>query len=121
MLTIEMTNLIDLVSEQHFQDLRNDNTVIVIDCWAEWCGPCKRIAPEFQKLSQKFSNNPDIKFVKHNVDNDFPNLPHSDDIEYIPTFFIYSKDTNRYRKFNGQEFRKMENLIKLIDEKLLEK
>tara|TARA_B100000401_G_scaffold344938_1_gene242879 strand:+ start:4105 stop:4455 length:351 start_codon:yes stop_codon:yes gene_type:complete len=116
-----MTNLVDLESDKHFDQLRNDNTVLIFDCWANWCGPCKKIAPEFKKLSEKFAHNQHIKFVKHNVDNDFPQIPHSNDIEYIPTFFVYSKDTKRYRKFKANEFNNMKNLISLIDQKLLQK
>jgi thioredoxin 1 len=42
------------------------NKICCIDFWAEWCGPCKRIAPFFEICSEKF---PSISFAKINVDN----------------------------------------------------
>lgn len=113
-----MSNIINLESDIHFNTLRNEYTILVIDCWAEWCVPCKRISPRFEKLSETYSHNKNIVFIKHNIDNNFTYLPHVDDIEHIPMFFIYSNDTNRYRKFSGSDFDKMENLIKLINDKI---
>jgi thioredoxin 1 len=60
---------------------------VVIDFFAQWCGPCKRIAPLFEELSTKF---PSITFLKVDVD-EAEGLSNQFSVESLPTF-IYLKD-----------------------------
>ena len=48
-----------------YEELIN-NTNVIIDMYADWCGPCKRIAPDFEKLSNEYLH---IEFAKLNVDD----------------------------------------------------
>ncbi|CAL1712895.1 unnamed protein product [Somion occarium] len=48
-----------------FKEIISGDKVVIIDFWAEWCGPCKQISPIFEKLSADF---PNLAFYKVNVD-----------------------------------------------------
>lgn len=69
---------------------------VVIDFYADWCGPCKRVAPVFVELSEKF---PDIVFLKVNVD-DSEEIATAFEITALPTFVFINKG-NIYKKIEG--------------------
>ncbi len=50
-----------------FETFVQENPMIVLDFWAEWCGPCKMFAPIFEKVSE---NHPDVAFAKVNVEEE---------------------------------------------------
>jgi len=55
---------IDLTTE-NFNETLDNNEIVIIDFWAEWCGPCKQFAPIFEKASEDF---PDVTFAKVNTE-----------------------------------------------------
>ena len=63
----------------------NFDGVSIVDFWAEWCGPCKMIAPIFEDVANELTN---AKFVKVNVD-ECPNLAGNYQIANIPTLLIF--------------------------------
>ena len=60
---------------------------VVIDLWAEWCGPCKIFAPVYEKVSKAYSY--DMHFHKLNVD-DNPELADKYGIKSIPTVLVFN-------------------------------
>jgi thioredoxin 1 len=56
-----------------------------VDFWAEWCGPCRALAPTFEKLAAAFGD--EITFAKANVDQ-VPELANRYNIQAIPTLLL---------------------------------
>jgi thioredoxin 1 len=79
---------IKVATDSTFEDvvLKNDKPVVV-DFWAAWCGPCKLVAPEMEKLAAKYEGAIDI--VKVDVDAN-PGLSRSFNIMSIPTIAFFA-------------------------------
>lgn len=58
-----------VTSASHFSQLLSQATYTVVDFYADWCGPCKAIAPVFQSLAEKESKPGKLQFVKVDVDS----------------------------------------------------
>lgn len=61
------------------------NGVVIIDFWANWCGPCRALAPVLEQLAEQF---PAVKFGKVNVD-EYGDLAVSFDVSSIPNICIF--------------------------------
>lgn len=59
---------------------------VFVDFWAEWCGPCKKMEPVVEELSEEFKD--DVKFFKLNVDEN-PSIAAEYGVRGIPTFFLF--------------------------------
>jgi thioredoxin 1 len=69
--------------------LRQDKKPILVDFWAEWCGPCRMIAPAIEELSQQF--NAEMDFFKLNVDEN-PKTAEKFGIMSIPSLMIFNHE-----------------------------
>jgi thioredoxin 1 len=75
------------VTDQNFESevLKSDKPVVV-DFWAEWCGPCKAMSPIVDQVAQEMGGA--VKVVKINIDEN-PNVPTRYGIRGIPTFMVF--------------------------------
>lgn len=82
-----MSDPIIHVSDSDFeQEVLNSDTPVLVDYWAEWCGPCKMIGPVLKELAPQFEGK--VKFAKLNIDEN-PNTPPKFGIRSIPTLMLF--------------------------------
>ena len=75
------------VTEQNFDEIIQKSKVpVLIDFWAEWCGPCKMLTPVIEELAAEYGEA--VKIAKVNVDQQ-PNLAARYGIRSIPTIIIF--------------------------------
>lgn len=72
------------VGEETFADTVRDNDIVLVDFWADWCGPCKMFAPVYDKASQTHG---DLVFAKVDTEAQ-PELAAAFQIQSIPTLMI---------------------------------
>jgi thioredoxin 1 len=67
-------------------EVKNSDIPVVVDFWAEWCGPCKQIGPSLEELSEEFEGK--VKIVKVDVDSN-PASAAAVGVRGIPALFIF--------------------------------
>lgn len=73
------------LSEENFEETINNNDFVIVDFWAQWCGPCKSFAPTYDKISEEF---PDVVFGKVNTEEQQGIAGHFQ-IRSIPTLMMF--------------------------------
>ena len=86
-----MTNaIIHLTADQFEEKVIQSNIPVLVDYWADWCGPCKMIAPVLESLATEYEGK--LKIAKLNIDEN-PKTPQKYSVRGIPTLMIF-KDGN---------------------------
>ncbi len=80
------------LTKETFEQTIVDNDMVVVDFWAEWCGPCKMFAPVYEKVSEQY---PDAVFAKVDTE-DQPELAQYFGIRSIPTLMIFREQIGIY-------------------------
>ncbi|MDA5557352.1 thioredoxin [Shimia sp. MMG029] len=68
------------------EEVKNADVPVVVDFWAEWCGPCKQIGPALEELSAEYDGK--VKIAKVDVDSN-PNAAAALGVRGIPALFIF--------------------------------
>lgn len=100
------------VTSKDFESTVTENDIVLVDFWAEWCGPCRQFGPIFEKASEE---NPDIVFAKVDTDAE-QDLAHAAQITSIPTLMAFRDGIAIYKQPGALPAPTLADLIKQIRE-----
>ncbi|HSE97260.1 MAG TPA: thioredoxin [Blastocatellia bacterium] len=102
----------DVTDDSFEQDVLKSGHPVLVDFWAEWCTPCRALAPTVEAVAQKYDGKASV--VKINVD-DNPVVPQRYGIKGIPTLILFKGGTEADRVVGATS---KENISRMIDRAL---
>jgi thioredoxin 1 len=102
------------IDANSFEDTITSNDIVLVDFWADWCGPCKRFAPIYERTSEE---NSDIVFAKLDTDAN-PALSGQLGIEGIPTLMAFREGVlvfNQAGALPGPALKQVVDAVKALD------
>jgi len=105
-----MNSLVLNIQSQDFDEhLANNSGIMLLDVWAEWCGPCRQLAPILDEISVEYENK--IKIIKLNADEN-EELANQLNIRGLPTILIFLQ-TNEIERIVG--FTSKKHLVQSLE------
>ena len=106
---------IDITSET-FEETIENNDIVIVDFWAEWCGPCKSFSPIYEDISEKHN---DIVFGKIDTESQQELAGHFQ-IRSIPTLMIFREQVVLFSQpgmLNSEQLQDVISKVKALDMK----
>ena len=100
------------IKDENFRDTYQNNDVVILDFWAEWCGPCHQFAPIFEELSNEYS---DVVFGKVNTEEE-QKLAAYFGIRSIPTTLIIRDGLELFRHSGVLDAESLKGVIKQVQD-----
>ncbi len=100
------------ITEQTFEGIIKSNDIVIIDFWAEWCGPCKSFAPTYEAVSEKYE---DIVFGKVDTEAEQALGSHFQ-IRSIPTLMIFREEIVLFSQAGALQASQLEDVIGKVKE-----
>ena len=87
---------VQLINKNNFEEIKNSDKLVLLDFYADWCGPCRMVAPILHEIAEE---RPDVIVGKINVDDE-PGLAEAFGVYSIPTLVVM-KDGKVLRQTSG--------------------
>jgi thioredoxin len=107
-----MSQTINIDSPSHFTTILNSNRIVVVDFYADWCGPCKAIAPIYEQLSSQLSRPGTLAFTKVNTDSQ-KQIAQTYNITAMPTFMVF-KSGRESKRIKGADVKALDAAVKQL-------
>ena len=107
-----MSQTIHVNSPEHFTQILSSNRITVVDFYADWCGPCKAIAPIYEQLSSQLSRPGTLAFTKVNVDTQ-KQIAQTYNITAMPTFMVF-KSGRESKRIKGADMKALDAAVKQL-------
>jgi thioredoxin 1 len=98
------------ITDSNFREIYQNNDIVILDFWAEWCGPCHQYGPIFEDISNSF---PDIVFGKVDTERE-QKLSSYFSVRSIPTTLIIREGLEVYRNSGIMSEEDIHNVIALV-------
>ena len=98
------------VTEDSFEKTVTEEGIVLVDAWADWCGPCKRFAPIYEEASEKHT---DLTFAKLDTEAN-QGLAAALQIQSIPTLMIFRDSIMVFREAGALPPAALEDLIEQV-------
>jgi len=105
------------ITEQNFEETITNNDIVIVDFWAEWCGPCKSFSPIYEEVSEKHD---DIVFAKVDTEAQQGLAAHFQ-IRSIPTLMIFREQIVLFSQPGMLQASQLEEVIGKVREIDMEK
>ncbi len=100
------------LNSDNFNDTIQGNDIVIIDFWAQWCGPCKSFAPTFETASE---SHPEVVFAKVNTEEQ-TELAQACQIRSIPTLMIFREQVLLFNQAGALAPAQLEDVIGKVKE-----
>jgi thioredoxin 1 len=98
------------LTSDNFKDVINNNDIVIVDFWAEWCGPCRSFAPTFEAASEKY---PEIAFCKVNTEEE-REMAAGFNIRSIPTLMVFREQVILYAEAGALPASALDQLVEQV-------
>ncbi len=92
-----------------FEELIDSDTPVLIDFFAEWCGPCKAMSPALQQLAEHYGDK--LRIVKVDIDRNVA-LQRKFRITGVPTIMVFKNSKQLFRKSGAMMFPQLKDAVK---------
>ena len=99
------------LSEPVFAETIDNNEIVILDFWAEWCGPCKAYGPVYERVSEEF---PNVLFAKINTEEQ-PELGRMFNIRSIPTTIAFKQQIGVFMQPGALPEDALRDLVKMLE------
>lgn len=93
----------EIQSQQELDQVLKDNENVIVDFWAQWCGPCKMLAPALERVQEEVNN---TLIVKVNIDN-VADIPEKYGVRSIPTLLKFKNGLIDSQKIGNRSLKEL--------------